>query len=183
MCRKYSISAECVRPAPLVRDAVQTWARSLNSAFCYSVRLSGSHRARSCSYQHAECAIVCNGCPAGVCGPSSVPSARIVSMARMIPLHIPVATESAAERTLFDAFEHACPSDWIVLRPRPRSARLGSLRRGLLCRHRAGLRHPLHRGQDPSRAHCRRPLAHLAHGHAQGARTVRAGGRRAVPHH
>jgi len=33
----------------------------------------------------------------------------------MIPLHIPGATESAAERTLFDAFEHACPSDWIVL--------------------------------------------------------------------
>lgn len=36
-------------------------------------------------------------------------------MARMIPLHIPIATESAAERKLFDEFEHACPADWIVL--------------------------------------------------------------------
>ena len=36
-------------------------------------------------------------------------------MARMIPLHIPPTTDSAAERTLFDELEHACSADWIVL--------------------------------------------------------------------
>lgn len=36
-------------------------------------------------------------------------------MARMIPLHIPASTESAAERKLFDEFERSCPADWIVL--------------------------------------------------------------------
>ena len=36
-------------------------------------------------------------------------------MARMIPLHIPAATPSAAERQLFDEFQRACPDDWIVL--------------------------------------------------------------------
>ena len=36
-------------------------------------------------------------------------------MARMIPLHIPVTTDSAAERKLFDELERACPADWIVL--------------------------------------------------------------------
>ena len=36
-------------------------------------------------------------------------------MARMIPLHIPVTNDSAAERKLFDELERACPSDWIVL--------------------------------------------------------------------
>ena len=36
-------------------------------------------------------------------------------MARMIPLHIPPTTESAAERTLFDELERSCSADWIVL--------------------------------------------------------------------
>jgi hypothetical protein len=36
-------------------------------------------------------------------------------MARMIPLHIPASTESAAERTLFDELEHSCSAEWIVL--------------------------------------------------------------------
>lgn len=36
-------------------------------------------------------------------------------MARMIPLHIPPTTESAAERKLFDELERACPDEWIVL--------------------------------------------------------------------
>ena len=35
-------------------------------------------------------------------------------MARMIPLHIPPTTESAAERTL-DELERSCSADWIVL--------------------------------------------------------------------
>ena len=36
-------------------------------------------------------------------------------MARMIPLHIPAATESAAERTLFDELERSCSADWLAL--------------------------------------------------------------------
>ena len=36
-------------------------------------------------------------------------------MARMIPLHIPIATESSAERKLFEELEQSCSDEWIVL--------------------------------------------------------------------
>ena len=36
-------------------------------------------------------------------------------MARMIPLHIPPSTESAAEIRLFEELERACPAEWTVL--------------------------------------------------------------------
>ena len=36
-------------------------------------------------------------------------------MARMIPLHIPKANDSDAERTLFDELKRSCSDEWIVL--------------------------------------------------------------------
>ncbi len=105
-------------------------------------------------------------------------------MARMIPLHIPVKTESAAERKLFDEFEHGCPSDWIVLHSLDLARRgTGPFGEadfvviapgyGILC-----VEAKTYLSRTAGRS-----LAHVAHGPAAGAQSVPAGRRRDAPDH
>ena len=75
-------------------------------------------------------------------------------MARMIPLHIPPTTDSAAERTLFDELERSCSADWIVLHSLDLAQRgTGPLGEADFVGKRAGVRRDGDRGQDAPRAH------------------------------